>query len=200
MTDPDESTRPKNRFAQADTLQDIGLHELIIAIDPTSPGGYAPIDKLEAHVCNIPHKAISNFVFDNENLLLQRRAQSKYHSGGLWSNTVCSHPRWKETPSACASRRLQEELGWQVELQEFAQLSYQAQVGELYENEHVHCFYGYFTPQIDLSGFNRAEVMDVEWVNIHDLHQRIESAPEQYSEWFKIYLLRHFDLIIQTIS
>ena len=185
--------------AAPDPMQDLGLHEQIIAIDPSSPGGYAPIDKLEAHLSNIPHKAISIFVFDGDKLLLQRRAQSKYHSGGLWANTVCSHPRWQETPEHCASRRLREELGWQVELAEFAQLKYQAQVGKLFENEHVHCFSGRFNADIDVSVFNRAEVMEVEWVSIHQLHDRIDKAPELYSEWFKIYLLRHFDLIAKTI-
>jgi len=96
--------------APASALLDIGLHEKIIAIDPVN-GAY-PIDKLEAHLQNVPHVAISIFVFDNKHLLLQQRAATKYHSAGLWANTVCSHPRWNESPEACAERRMDEELGW----------------------------------------------------------------------------------------
>ena len=40
-------------------------------------------DKIEAHVKGIPHYAFSVMIFDSKNnLLLQRRAKSKYHSGG----------------------------------------------------------------------------------------------------------------------
>ena len=81
------------------TLQDVGLHEQITAIgdqDGDLRDNYYAIDKLEAHVSNVRHVAVSIFVFKDNRLLLQRRAKTKYHSAGLWANTVCSHPRWND--------------------------------------------------------------------------------------------------------
>jgi len=179
---------------------DIRLHELITAIDATATGGFAPIDKLEAHLNNTPHVAISVFILNENKLLLQRRALSKYHSGGLWANSVCSHPRWQESVSDCARRRLQEELGWQTPLTEFAQLRYSAQVGQLYENEYVHCFVGNFQNGTDLGCFNPLEVMDVRWQTLDKIVDEISLAPETFSEWFKIYIDRHFDLIEEQIK
>ena len=51
-------------------------------------------------------------------LLLQRRAFKKYHSGGLWTNTCCSHPRPGENVSEAAVRRLEEEMGLHCKLVE----------------------------------------------------------------------------------
>jgi len=184
----------------ADSLQDIGLHELITAIDSDTASGFAPIDKLDAHIHNVPHVAISVFILQDDHLLIQRRAKSKYHSGGLWANSVCSHPRWQESATDCAHRRLQEELGWQTTLTEFTQLSYTARVGKLYENEFVHCFVGNFPIGTDLARFNPLEVMEVQWVRLNNLEPQIRRNPEKYSEWFKIYIDRHFDLIEAQIK
>ncbi len=184
----------------ASALQDTGLHEKICAFDQTDRSRSYPIDKLEAHINNIPHMAISIFVFDGDKLLLQQRASTKYHSAGLWANTVCSHPRWKETHAECAVRRLQEELGWKIPLREFGQIDYAAQVGELYENEQVHCFYGQFDARIDVTDFNPGEVSDVEWLTIPEIEDRISQRPELFTEWFKIYMHSHKPMIASLIE
>jgi len=166
------------------TIRDNNLHELITAIDCNTESGTYPIEKLDAHVHNVPHVAISIFVFRGERLLLQKRADTKYHSGGLWANTVCSHPRWNEKAHDCASRRLREELGWVVPLQEFGKIDYAARVGALYENEHVHCFFGHLYGNDPLADFNRDEVAAIEWLTIPEILQQIESRPESFTAWF----------------
>ncbi len=186
--------------APASALQDIGLHEQITAIDPSVAGGLYPVDKLQAHISNIRHQAISIFIRCGNRLLLQRRASTKYHSAGLWANTVCSHPRWQETPEVCAHRRLQEELGWTVPLTKFGQIDYAARVGELYENEQVHCFWGRYDDANDKYDFNPKEVSAVEWLTVAEILQQIERQPEKFTEWFKIYMAEHRTMITDTFQ
>lgn len=180
--------------APASALNDIRLHEEITAIDSTSADRFYAIDKLEAHVKNIPHVAISLFIFNENRLLLQQRATTKYHSAGLWANTVCSHPRWCESIQDCAQRRLQEELGFQVSLQRFGSIDYSARVGDLFENEHVHCFHGRYDGH-EITTFNHAEVKATQWLTIPEILQEIESQPQKFTEWFKIYMLEHRQMI-----
>ena len=174
---------------------DSNLNDLITAINVDDDTAAYPVEKLEAHVNNIRHAAISIFVFNGSRMLLQKRAETKYHSGGLWANTVCSHPRWNESFTACAGRRLEEELGWQVPVEKFGEISYQAKVGELFENEYVHCFYGQFDETIDVEQFNEDEVCDVKWLTIPEAMQQIEKHPSHYTQWFKIYMTKHRQMI-----
>ena len=77
-------------------------------------GVLTPVEKLEAHLKGLRHKAVSVFVIAGGEVLIQRRALGKYHTPGLWANTCCTHPEWGETAAACAVRRLREELGKQL--------------------------------------------------------------------------------------
>ena len=174
---------------------DSNLNDLITAINVDDDSAAYPVKKLEAHINNIRHAAISIFVFNGSRMLLQKRAETKYHSGGLWANTVCSHPRWNESFKSCAGRRLEEELGWQVPVEKFGEISYQAQVGELFENEFVHCFYGQFNDALDVDQYNRDEVCDVQWLTIPEAMLEIEQHPENYTQWFKIYMTKHREMI-----
>ena len=174
------------------------LHEDIIAVDIERNTVY-PVEKLEAHLHNIPHLAVSVFVFKNQQLLLQKRADTKYHSGGLWANTVCSHPRWQESPSDCAHRRLEEELGWQIPLQEFGTINYQSKVGELFENEQVSCFFGEYDEKLDINLFNKDEVSTVAWIKYSEISSLVVQKPEIFAEWFKIYIKNHFQMIKNKI-
>ncbi|MBX2823604.1 MAG: NUDIX domain-containing protein [Gammaproteobacteria bacterium] len=179
---------------------DPALEEHIIALDPARAGEMYPIGKLAAHEQNIRHKAISIFVFHDNRLLLQKRADNKYHSGGLWTNTVCSHPRWQETSDACAARRMQEELGWSVPLRHFGRIDYKARVGSLYENEQVQCYVGETIELPALTALNPAEVAEVQWLDIPTILERIEQRPADFTEWFKIYLAEHHSLITDLLS
>jgi isopentenyl-diphosphate delta-isomerase len=175
---------------------DIGLHEQITAIKNLEQQQYFPIEKIKAHTDNIRHVAVSIFIVHNNRLLLQKRAATKYHSAGLWANTVCSHPQWQESAEACASRRLQEELGWQVPLTPFGSIDYAARVGDLFENEHVHCFYGAHNNGNDvLQSFNPIEVEAVEWLTLSEVLQQIKDNPSRFTEWFKIYMTNHRAMI-----
>jgi len=163
------------------TIIDSNLRELITGIGDDKAGKHYPIEKLDAHVRNVPHVAISIFVFHDQRLLLQKRADTKYHSGGLWANTVCSHPRWNEDAKLCALRRLHEELGWEVPLKEFGSIDYTARVGKLYENEHVHCFYGELDEAELPAEFNPDEVSATQWLTIPEILEQMASNPELFS-------------------
>lgn len=196
---PDDGNARPQEAAPESALQDVGLHEKIIAIDPADNSTY-PIDKLEAHLRNVPHVAISIFLFNDNHLLIQQRAATKYHSAGLWANTVCSHPRWNESPQTCAERRLQEELGCTAELTGFGSIDYNAQVGELHENEHVHCFFGTLANRQLADRFNPVEVAAIDWLTVPQIIEKIETEPNRFTEWFKIYMSTHRSMINSIIS
>ena len=102
--------------------------------------------KLEAHEKGVLHRAFSIFIFNSKyELLLQKRASSKYHSGGLWTNTCCSHPREGEDTLDAANRRLDEEMGIKTSLRKVYDFIYKAELdNQLTEHEFDHVFYGVF--------------------------------------------------------
>ncbi len=181
-------------------LKDIGLQEHITAIENLEQQQYFPIEKLKAHTDNVRHVAVSIFIFHQNKLLLQKRASTKYHSAGLWANTVCSHPRWQESAEDCANRRLQEELGWQVPLTLFGSIDYSAPVGDLFENEHVHCFHGTHSSANDIENYNRIEVEDVEWLSLPEVLQQLADNPARFTEWFRIYMTQHRSMITDLLQ
>lgn len=145
--------------------------------------------KLDAHRRGLRHRAISVIVADGDGrLLLQRRAAGKYHSGGQWTNTCCSHPAPGETPADAARRRLREEMGFACPLAPLFVTHYRADVSNgLVENEIVHAYGGRFdgTPVPD-----PAEVEDWQWATLDEIAAGIAHAPERYSVWFRVYLER----------
>lgn len=160
----------------------------IPAIDPE--GRLFPMEKLEAHVRGQRHVAISAFVFDGPRLLIQRRAAGKYHCGGLWANTVCSHPHWGESPADAAARRLEEELGLRLPLRFAGEYDYRAAVGGgLVEDEHVHMFHGAAPGGAPLDP-DPEEVQETRWVTRDDVAAEIEAAPERFTPWFRLYVAR----------
>jgi isopentenyl-diphosphate delta-isomerase len=176
-------------------VQELTEREVITAIGDN--GRLYPIGKWDAHVRNVPHLAVSVFLFNRGRLLLQQRADCKYHSGGLWANTCCSHPRWNESLPDCAERRLYEEVGCRdLTLIPFGTINYKAKVGgTLYENESAHCFVGYVDDDALPTLFNRDEVQAVRWQDLQQLRNDIASHPENYSKWIRIYIRQHFELI-----
>jgi isopentenyl-diphosphate delta-isomerase len=142
-------------------------------------------EKMEAHVEGALHRAFSVFVFDSEKrLLLQQRARTKYHSGGLWSNTACGHPRPGETTLAAARRRLREEMGFDCELREAFEFLYRAELdGALIEHEYDHVLVGMYEgdPAPDPS-----EVESWRWVTMDELRRSLSDEPRSYSYWLKV--------------
>ena len=141
--------------------------------------------KLEAHQKGLLHRAFSVFIFNSDyKLLLQKRASSKYHSGGLWTNTCCSHPRDGEDIIDAANRRLNEEMGIKTSLRKVFDFIYTAELdNNLIENEFDHVFYGVY--DIDPI-INKDEAEDFKWVDMETLKNDIENNKDQYTVWFKI--------------
>jgi len=169
---------------------------MTIYIPAWQNGTLQPVEKLEVHKLGLRHKAVSVFVFYQGQLLIQQRAMSKYHSPGLWANTCCTHPEWDEDDLACAHRRLEDELGMQdMTLLPAGELEYRANVGnDLIEHEVVQTFVAICEHKPSDSP-NPDEVMAHEWVDPIALERLIATAPDQHTEWLKIYFREHFDAL-----
>lgn len=142
------------------------------------------MDKLLAHQLGKLHRAFSIFIFnDNKELLLQQRAQQKYHGAGLWTNTCCSHPQLGENINESALERLDMEMGMKCDLTYSHSFIYKANVeNDLIEHELDHVFVGY-TNQNPV--INPEEVMNYKWMNLEAILQDIELNPLHYTYWFK---------------
>ncbi|MDZ7904668.1 MAG: isopentenyl-diphosphate Delta-isomerase [Cypionkella sp.] len=152
-------------------------------------GTFTAVDKLLAHQLGLRHLAVSVFVLDGDNTLLQRRALGKYHTPGLWTNTCCTHPIWGEDAAACALRRLNEELGIiGLSMVPAGQIEYRADVGNgLIEHELVDVFVAHAPRNLTLA-LNPDEVMETKWVAWSQLVSEVNANPEQFTPWLKIYL------------
>jgi isopentenyl-diphosphate delta-isomerase len=154
-------------------------------------GELQPVEKMQAHLQGLRHKAVSVFVMQGSKTLLQRRALSKYHTPGLWANACCTHPEWGEKGLSCAIRRLNEELGIIGQTPVYKDtVEYSADVGNnMIEHEVVEIF-------VVRSGHvlvrpNPDEVMDYRWESLKDLYKKISNKPAQFTPWLKIYLEQH---------
>lgn len=159
-----------------------------------------PMDKMEVHRQGLRHPAVSIFVLDGDKVLIQRRAETKYHSPGLWANTCCTHPKWNERPEHCALRRLHEELGITGLYPAHAdRLEYRAEVGNgLIEHEVVDIYLAYARPGMTITP-NLEEVAEIRWVGIYDLAAEVRRHPERFSKWLAIYLAEHMDRIFGAL-
>lgn len=148
-------------------------------------------EKLAAHRKGLLHRAVSVFIFNSKNeLLLQKRNINKYHSGGLWSNTCCSHPRPGESNLEAARRRLKEEMG--IALQDLTELGsfiYETNFSDLKESELDHVFTGECN---DDPVPNPDEAEDWKWISLENLKEDIKNRPENYASWFKIIIEKFF--------
>ncbi len=140
-------------------------------------------EKIEAHRTGKLHRAFSIFIFDSKReMLLQKRAMDKYHSGNLWSNACCSHPRVGESLEEAVHRRLKEEMGFDCEMKEAFHIIYRANVGALTEHELDHILIGRYEGDVSP---NPDEVEDYKWMTIESLREDVKKHPENYTEWFK---------------
>lgn len=157
------------------------------------------MEKMEAHEKGLLHRAFSVFIFNDQNeLLLQKRASSKYHSGGLWSNSCCSHPRNGETVVEAGERRLTEEMGFTVPLNAVFSFIYKAELdNSLTEHELDHVLIGRYN---DAPNINPEEVEDWDYVNLDALAEDMNQLPENYTEWFKIVFGRVREVLTQSLK
>lgn len=168
------------------------MEHVILVDESDNPTGI--MEKMEAHQKGVLHRAFSVFLFNTNNeLLLQQRAHSKYHSGGLWTNTCCSHPRDGETTVAAGKRRLLEEMGISAELESSFSFIYRAELdNDLTEYELDHVLIGHFDGNPEI---NPDEVANWKYVSPEAIRLDMASHPEQYTAWFKIVFDRVFSRI-----
>lgn len=143
------------------------------------------MDKLAAHKKGHLHRAFSIFLFNSEGkFLLQQRAEHKYHSGLLWTNSCCSHPRPGESIFPAAKRRLEEELGIKdVDLKPLFNFTYYAPLDNaLIEHEFDHILVGIYDGN-DIA-LNCQEVMAYRYTSYAELNQEITRSPEVFTYWF----------------
>ncbi len=157
--------------------------EVILVNEQDEPIG--AMEKMEAHKRALLHRAFSVFIFNSKGeMLLQQRADRKYHSGGLWTNACCSHPKPGEDIRAAASRRLHEELGFSTELKKIFDFIYQSPFENgLTEFEFDHVFFGIYdnviSPDTD-------EVKDYCFKSMDEIRSSLVSHPAKYTSWFHI--------------
>jgi isopentenyl-diphosphate Delta-isomerase len=159
------------------------MQEQLILVDQ-SDRQIGIAEKMWVHQQGKLHRAFSIFVINSQGqLLLQKRAISKYHSGGLWTNTCCSHPRPDESIIAAGDRRLQEEMGFNCQLTEIFSFIYQSPLDHgLIEYEYDHVLLGKFDGEPAL---NPLEAEAWKWIDIDKLKSDLITHPHLYTFWLK---------------
>ncbi len=173
---------------------------MTIMIPAWENGALKPVEKLDAHLRGLKHKAVSVFVLNRGRVLIQQRAMGKYHTPGLWANTCCTHPEWDEDAGTCAVRRLDEELGITgLYPAHRDQIEYRADVGDgLIEHEVVEVFVADAPDDLKVAP-NPDEVMATRWVDFYDLCADVARHPGQYTPWLQIYLQQHTSAIFPEL-
>ena len=158
--------------------------EEIILVDEQD-NAIGTMEKMEAHRRGVLHRAFSIVLFNSSGeLLLQRRADNKYHSSGLWTNTCCSHPLPDESIHDAAQRRLKYEMGINLKPEFAFKFIYKTSLDRsLIEHELDYVFIGTFDGEPDI---NKEEVSDWKFMNLKDLRNDIKSYPEIYTVWFRL--------------
>lgn len=141
------------------------------------------MEKIKAHQDGVLHRAFSVFLFNNKKeLLMQKRAISKYHSGGLWSNTCCSHPAPGQSLQEAVNSALQRELGILCAVNSVGSFIYKKELGNgLIEHEYDHLFVGNYDGSIKI---NPEEVDEIKYMNVPDILKDVKANSENYTAWF----------------
>ncbi|MDR2224249.1 MAG: isopentenyl-diphosphate Delta-isomerase [Flavobacteriaceae bacterium] len=168
--------------------------ELVILVNE-SDEQIGVMEKIEAHEKALLHRAFSVFILnENNEVMLQQRASEKYHSPLLWTNTCCSHQRVGESNVEAGRRRLQEEMGFDVSLEDVFSFIYKAPFDNgLTEHEFDHVMIGYYN---DEPNINKEEVEAWKWMSIEGIKEDMENQPALYTEWFKIIFSKFYHFIV----
>lgn len=160
----------------------MGTQEVVLVNEKDEVLG--TMEKLRAHEEGILHRAFSVMIFNSRGeMLIQQRAQDKYHCGGLWTNACCSHPRLDETPKEGAQRRLKEEMGFTTNVEFLGSFIYKVKFDNgLTEHEFDHMFCGNYDENPNP---NSEEVEDWKFISMNDLLKDVEYQPENYTFWFR---------------
>jgi isopentenyl-diphosphate delta-isomerase len=170
------------------------MQEVVLVNQSDDPIG--TMEKLEAHRKGLLHRAFSVFIFNERNeLLIQQRALEKYHSGGLWTNTCCSHPTSDEPLETAGAKRLQEEMGFTTGLKNQFAFEYRVELDNGFtEHEFDHVLTGIYNGEVHP---DPAEVMDYKWVSLSELQADIARRPERYTSWFRIIMADYAERLIR---
>jgi len=167
------------------------MDEQVVLVDEKdNPIGLMP--KMEAHERAVLHRAFSVFILNGKGeLMLQQRANHKYHSPGLWTNTCCSHQRDGESNIDAGQRRLHEEMGFTTELTELTSFIYKASFDNgLTEHEFDHIMLGRYE---DNPVINPDEVAAWKWMPLAEVKKDVEANPKNYTVWFVIIFAKFYD-------
>ncbi len=147
------------------------------------------MEKIEAHRKGKLHRAFSILLFNSKGeILIQKRANIKYHSAGLWTNTCCSHPAPGELLKDATRRKLIQEMGIDVPCEYAFKFTYRVELeNHLVEHELDHVFIGKFD---GVAAINLKEVEACRWITIDQLKKEIQSEPEKFTYWFKLIMNR----------
>lgn len=165
------------------------MSEQLILVDARNRAiGHA--EKWAVHQRSLLHRAFSIFLVDSAGrVLLQQRSRAKYHSGGLWANSCCGHPRPGERTAPAARRRLREELGAGSPLHFGFRARYRTALPNgLTENEIVYVFFGPAPASLQP---NPDEVAGTTWIDFDDLRRDVRRRPGRYAYWLRYYLENH---------
>ncbi len=167
------------------------MEEQLILVDENDQA-VGTNEKMMTHQEGWLHRAFSVVILNsNGEILLQKRAENKYHSGGLWSNTCCGHPRLGEDIIEAARRRLFEEMGIDCKLDVAFSFRYCVALSDkMTENEYDHVLLGKYDGPLPRP--NPKEVSDWKWINRETLRADLLNQPENYTYWFRI-LMEKFD-------
>jgi isopentenyl-diphosphate delta-isomerase len=162
------------------------MNELLILVDENDQE-IGLMEKMHAHQSGRLHRAFSIFIFNSKGeLLLQQRADNKYHSGGLWTNTCCSHPIEGEEISVTIEKRLSEEMGIKCKTCFQFSFIYKSQLANgLTEHELDHVYFG---TTDDEPVLNRSEAKDWKYISLENLEDAVRKNPEDFSIWLQICL------------
>jgi len=157
------------------------------------------MEKMQAHKENKLHRAVSVLIFNSKGeILLQKRAEKKYHSPLLWTNAACTHPRQGEENITAAKRRLKEEMGLISNLEKAYSFIYQVDLENgLSENEFDHVYFGISD---EIPNLNANEVDDFTYVSYKTLIDDLNKNPNSYTSWFKIIVKESKSLIENFIK
>lgn len=159
------------------------MEEVILVTEDNEQIG--TMEKMEAHRRGVLHRAFSIFILNERNeMLLQQRAKTKYHSSGLWTNACCSHPRPGEGTEAAAIRRLREELGFTTPVTKTFDFTYNASFNNgLTEHEYDQVYFGNYSGKITP---NPTEVQDYCYKKLDEIANTIQTHPHKFTAWFCI--------------
>lgn len=143
-------------------------------------------EKLYVHQHGILHRAFSILTFNSVgDMLLQKRADCKYHSAGLWSNTCCSHAVDGEAMEETLHRRLIYEMGFDCPLQFHHKFIYRVEFPDvqLIEHEVDHVYVGTFD---GIPAPDPEEASEFRWILPAALREEMRNCPQSFTFWFRL--------------